>query len=286
MLKTGLSSYSMLHALSDGRMDIFHVMDYIVERGGLHIEIVPAGNFTLTGNNAFIDAVRKYAQEKNLALSSYTIGANFVLDSPEAVRDETERVKREVETAARLGVTRMRHDAGWLPREKSTYSAYERYLPVVAGAAGEIADYAQKYGIVTSVENHGYLFQGSERVERLVNLVGRTNFRTTLDVGNFICADEDPVIAVMNNLPIASMIHFKDFYLRNSPVSCEDFAPTRHGRFFKGSVTGEGDVNLPAIAKLIRESSYDGFISVEYEGSEDCVTGAGRSMKNVIKLFA
>lgn len=84
----------------------------------------------------------------------------------------------------------------------------------MAEACREIADYAAGLGITTSVENHGYFIQHSDRVQALVHAVGRDNFRTTLDIGNFLCADENPLIAVPNNIKLASMVHFKDFYIR------------------------------------------------------------------------
>lgn len=290
MITIGLSSYSMSRAINDGRMDIFQVMDFIAANGGKHIEIVPSGKFTLykedgTANDEFIAKIVQHAKDTGLALSSYTVGANFVLDDEEAYQKEIERVKKEVDIAAKLGVKRMRHDAGWAGIEQSTYATYEKYFGKVVNAFQILADYAKPFGIVTSFENHGYLFQGSERVQRVILAVNRDNFRTTMDVGNFLCADEEPVIAAMNNLPFASMIHFKDFYIREN-IPCRDgYFSSRHGRLLRGAVTGEGDVDLRTITKLIKNSGYDGFVSIEFEGAEDCVEACVRSLKNVIALF-
>jgi len=290
MVTIGLSSYSMSRAINDGRMTVFQVMDFIVANGGKHMEIVPSGKFTLykedgTANDEFIAQIVRHAKDIGLALSSYTIGANFVIDDEEAYKKEIERVKKEVDIAAKLGVKRMRHDAGWAGIDQSTYATYEKYLPKVVNAFQILADYAKPFGIVTSFENHGYLFQGSERVQRVILAVNRDNFRTTMDVGNFLCADEDPVIAAMNNLPFASMIHFKDFYIRENMPCGDGYFPSRHGKLLRGAVTGEGDVNLRAITKLIKNSDYDGFLSIEFEGAEDCVEACVRSLKNVITLF-
>lgn len=285
-VKIGLSSYSLARAIDDGRMNIFQAMDFIAANKGCHIEIVPCGKLVLTGNHAFIADIVRHAKNAGLAISSYTTGANFVLDTPADVRKETERVKGEIETAAELGVSLMRHDAGWLDVSKATYAAYEKYLPQVADAFRTLADYAKPLGITTSVENHGFLFQGSERIQRLINAVDRENFRTTLDAGNFICCDEDPVIAVRNNLPFASMIHFKDFYLRDNPPSPDGlYSRTLHGRYFRGAVTGEGDLDLRTIANIIQGSAYEGFLSIEFEGREDCIEGSANSLKNVLALF-
>lgn len=50
----------------------------------------------------------------------------------------------------------------------------------------------------------------------VIHATDRPNFKTTLDVGNFMCADEDPVVEVKKNAPYASMVHIKDFYLRST----------------------------------------------------------------------
>ncbi len=287
MITIGLSSYSMSRAINDGRMDIFQVMDFIKANGGKHIEMVPCGKLSMYKDGKideeFIDKIVQYSQKIELPVSSYTIGANFALDSDEDVRKEIERIKVEIDVAAKLGVKRMRHDAGW--SNVATYSVYEKYLPKVVYAFQELADYAKPFGITTSLENHGYLFQGSERVQRVINAVARDNFRTTMDVGNFLCADECPVIAAQNNLPFASFIHFKDFYIRKNPACKDGYFRSMHGMWLKGAVTGEGDVDLVTITKLIKESDYDGFLSIEFEGSEDCVEACVRSLRNVNALF-
>ena len=205
MIKIGLSSYSMSRAINDERMSVFQVMDYIVENGGKHMEIVPCGKLILNGNNELIDQIVAHANKIGLELSSYTIGANFVQPDAEAVKKEVERVKGQIEIGAKLGVQRMRHDCGWRPIPEAGIDQFDKELPLFIDCCGELADYAAKYGITTSIENHGFYVQGSERVKRIVLGVNRANFRTTLDVGNFLCADEDPASAVMNNISIGGM---------------------------------------------------------------------------------
>lgn len=290
-MKIGFSSYSLSGAIRDGRMDILAAIRWIAEHGGEHIELAPFG-FSLVDNDALVEAVKKEAANCGLALSSYTVGANFCTagsDNHDITGDEYAQMladtKRHVDIAAALGVTLMRHDAGSRPREQCTVENFERDLPRVADACREVADYAAKSGITTSVENHGYHFQGSERVRRLVRLVDRPNYRTTLDVGNFLCVDEDPVCATMNNIGIASMVHFKDFYVRDFVSAPDSWFPSSHGRFLRGSVTGFGDVDLRGVANVIKAAGYDGFISIEYEGHEDCLNACRLGLASVKALF-
>lgn len=287
MIKVGLSSYSLSRAINAGEMDIFGAIEFAAAHGAQNIEIVPGGNYIVNGNDELAAKIVKAVKDSGMEISSYTIGANFIKPTVEEYKQEIARIKSEVETGAKLGVTRMRHDAGSRPKAETYYAQFEKDLPAVAEACGEIADYAAKYGIVTSVENHGFHFQGSERVQRLILAVNRENFRTTLDVGNFLCIDEDPVIATMNNIKYASMVHFKDFHIRyDQPPVVDGYIQTVHNRYIRGAVTGDGDIDLPRIVKIIKESGYSGYLSIEYEGWEECKKACERALKNVLSLIA
>lgn len=284
MIKLGLSSYSLSQAIGKGEMDLPGAVRFVAENGGSHLEISP-GAIRLAENSELLDKVVNTAREVGIAISSYTIGANFIKPTREEYRAEVERIKKEVEVGARLGVTRMRHDAGSRPIPETSLEQFEKDLPAVIDACGEIADTAAKYGITTSIENHGFHFQASERVRRLILAVGRDNFRTTLDVGNFLCVDEDPETATADNIRYASHIHFKDFHIRRNPPVRDGYIRTTHGRYLRGAITGDGDVNLDAIVRIIKEAGYQGFLSIEYEGWEECRSACTRALKNVRELL-
>ena len=283
MIKIGFTSYSFAQALRAGQMDIFEVIKFAAELGARHLELTPDNLFEM--NPESIAKIVETAKSVGIPLSSYTIGADFVRKDAAALKAEIERVKGQVEIAARLGVTRMRHDCGWRPKEECSYANFDRDIEIFADACGQIADKAKTYGIVTSIENHGFYVQNSERVQRVILAVNRDNFRTTMDVGNFLCVDEDPECAVLNNIGFASMIHFKDFHIRRNVTDPAGFIKTLHGRYLRGAVTGDGDVDLPAICRIIRNSGYDGYLSIEYEGREECKFACTRAIKNVKELM-
>ncbi|MBR2435135.1 MAG: sugar phosphate isomerase/epimerase [Lentisphaeria bacterium] len=286
-MKIGVSSYSLSGAISAGAFDVLGAIDHIASIGGEHMEVVPSANWSFQSEeDPLVQQVKERAAAAGIDLSSYTIGANFLTETEEARQAEIERVKGQVRIAAALGVKFMRHDAGWRPIEQCTVENYYADLPGVVEACQIIADYAKPYGITTSVENHGYHFQGSERVHHLVNMVDRENFRTTLDVGNFLCADENSVAATKNNIGIASFIHFKDMLIRKKLANTAGFFPTRGGNFLRGTITGHGDVDLISVAEIIKASGYDGYISIEFEGPENCIPAVTTSLNYVKALFA
>ncbi|NOU71274.1 TIM barrel protein [Paenibacillus sp. LMG 31458] len=282
-MKLGVSTYSLSRALKSGELDILGVIDWIAEQGGEHVEIVPSG-FELAGKPEVADAIRSKAQSRGIDVSNYAIGANFATDTQEAYEQEIARVKEEVDLAARLGVKRMRHDVA--RSSDNSIGNFNRELVRLVEACRQIADYAAQYDIVTSVENHGYFIQASDRVQALVQAVDRPNFRTTLDIGNFLCVDEDSVAAVKNNLPYATMVHVKDFYLRPSYLNPgEGWFKTISGNYLRGAIVGHGDIDMREVLRVVKNSGYDGYISLEFEGIEECKTGTKIGLDNIRRLW-
>ncbi|MEK4075683.1 sugar phosphate isomerase/epimerase [Paenibacillus sp. FSL M7-0656] len=285
-MKVGLSTYSLQQALDRKELNVPDAIRWIADQGGEHVEIVPMG-FSLIDNPELIDEIKAVAKEVGIDISNYAIGANFaVQEDAEALEQEIQNVMRHVDVAAALGVKLMRHDVAFRPAPEGTVAQFEIDLPVLVKACQRIADYAADFGITTSVENHGYYVQSSERIQRLLHETARSNFKTTLDVGNFLCVDEDPVSAVKNNIPYASIVHAKDFYWRPSYRNPgEGWFQTSHGNYLRGAIVGHGDIDMPEVFRVLKKSGYDGYISVEFEGMEDCKTASRIAMDNVRRLW-
>ena len=64
-------------------------------------------------------------------------------------------------------------------------------------------------------ENHGFFSQDSCRVEKLYTAVNHPNFGLLCDIGNFVCADEDPAKAVARVAPYTRYVHAKDFICKS-----------------------------------------------------------------------
>lgn len=283
-MKLGISSYSLYQAMRTGSMSILDAIDWVAELGAEHIEIVPLG-FNFNENPDLIGAIRERAAKAGIALSNYAIGANFITDSTEAYEAEIERVKREVDHAHALGVNLMRHDVA--ARQDTSIIRFQEDLPRIADACRQIADYAAEYGITTSLENHGYYVQASDRVQAVVHAVDRPNYKTTLDVGNFVCVDENPVMAVKNNISYASMVHIKDFYIRPEHANPgEGWFRSAGGQYLRGAIAGQGDLDLYELLRIVKHSGYDGYLSIEYEAMEDCRLGTRIAYDNVQRIWS
>ena len=199
---------------------------------------------------------------------SWTIGADFLRNDVEA---EIDRLKGQVDIAATLGAPSMRHDAtGGFPDRANNLSDFIEALPIVAKGYAGVTKYAVDKGVKTMIENHGFFFQDSNRLEALLNKVDHPNFGVLIDIGNFLCADEEPTQAVKRLAPYAFHVHAKDFHIK-CPASDpgEGWFRSRGGVPLRGAIVGHGNVDTKRCIELLKEGGYDGYLSIEFEGMED-----------------
>lgn len=288
-MKIGVSSYSFSRLVNAGTLEQIAVIGKAKEIGFDVIEFstiaVPPGK-TLP---AYARELRAEADRVGIEIVNYTIGADFLKGSNGDLQAEIERVKGEVDIAAILGVPGMRHDAssGW-PATHTGPKSFDAALSRLAEGCRAVTEYAATKGIKTMVENHGWFCQESIRVEKLVTAVNHPNFGVLVDMGNFVCADDDPVVAVSRLMPYAFHCHAKDFHIKPGT----DFAPgkgwfgSRGGHYLRGAIIGHGNVPVLQCLRIMQRDGYQGVLSVEYEGIEDVVMGIQIGHDNLRRMVA
>ena len=117
--------------------------------------------------------------------------------------------------------------------------------------------------------------------------MGHENFGALVDLGNFMCADEDPNFAVGVLAGYARHVHAKDFY-RKPGTEINPGAGwfrSRAGNYLKGTIVGHGDARAAQSLGVLKRAGYDGWISVEFEGMEDNLTGLRIGRENVLRFW-
>ncbi len=263
-MKTSVNTYSFSRVRKpDGSpLNDVEKCDLAKELGFDAIEFVglevPAG-FNMT-QLQFAYYIRGYCAAKNLGISAYTVGADFL--APGTV----ERLKNELDVAAALGAPLMRHDIAYACPEGRTYFDL---IPEFAEKVTEVTEYGKKLGVKTCTENHGYFSQDSDRMTALVKAVSNENFGLLVDFGNFMCADQVSVEAVKETAPYAIHVHAKDFRYVSKEESAEPpagYFNTRGGNHISGCALGDGVVNVRECVSIMKKAGYDGYITLEYEG--------------------
>ena len=295
-MKFGISVYSISRKITSGEITPQKAVRWLAgEAGAEAIEIVPFG-IDMENNAHLAKELKKIAEECGSSIDNYSLNANFLQLAQNEYSTEIERVKRHIDAAAKLGAETMRIDASSY-RRKPEHNTIENFigdLPLIAATYDNLCAYAKQYGLVILLENHGFHINGSDRVGAILSQVKCGNFSHQFDIGNFLCVDENPEIAAKKLSGKAKTIHMKDFYVRDEDSDPGDATQfdcsgswfrSQHGAYLRGSILGQGDMNMKKIAKIIKDSGFDGCAYLEYEGMEDCYYGTKVGFENMKKLL-
>lgn len=283
-MKLSVSSYSFRQAIRKGALTQLACVQKAKEIGFDAIEFIDLdgqGDLELQKENA--KKIRLEANRIGMEINAYTIGGCLFQETQEEMDAEVERLKGQLEVAKLLGAGLMRHDVCYQLSKHGKGRSFDLMLPDIAKNARLVTEYAESLGIRTCTENHGMIAQDSDRVERLFNAVNHENYGLLVDIGNFACVDEDSALAVSKVAPYAIHVHIKDMLIRDEPFG--DCMMTRGGRYLCGTVVGEGDIPVKRCLQILKQAGYEGYLSIEYEGAEDCIAGITRGLTNLKKML-
>lgn len=284
MIKIGVSSYSFSRLVREGKMATHDIPGQAADMGFDFLEfstIALPEDESLPG---YAEKLRAACEKAGIEARNYTIGADFINGSGGDLAVEIKRVQGEVDIAVLLGVTGMRHDAtrGFADTHVGA-RGFDNALARLADGCRAVTEYAAGKNIRTMVENHGYFCQDSVRVEKLVNAVDHSNFGLLIDMGNFLCADDDPGKAFGLLMPYAFHCHAKDFHVKPGtvPDPGEGWFLSRGGNYLRGAIIGHGDVPVVQCLKIMKAAGYQGGLSIEFEGMEETLRGIGLGLENL-----
>lgn len=276
-MKYAVSIYSLSREVKKGNLDWFGVMDKAKEIGFDGVEFIETA---FPDKNPCVETAKKYkeyADKIGIEISNLAVPADVLNDE-----NACEKLCRWVDVAEALGVKTMRHDITWGINDR-TYQGYRNIVEKVAEKVRIVTEYAKSKGIKTMTENHGSFSQDSDRVELLINTVANDNFGQLVDIGNFLCADENPSQAVGRCAPYAFYVHAKDFIVKsgNDTNPGKSFFISRGGNYLRGTVVGHGNVPVKACLMALKKVNYDGWISIEFEGLEDPCQAVALGLENL-----
>ena len=290
-MQIGVSTYSFHSLVRAGAMTQFQVIARIAEMGFSLIEFsvldVPPGKSILD----YAARLRAECGRVGLTVGNYAIGADFLNGSNGDWQAEAERLHGEVDVAAALGSPCMRHDvtsgprrgSGAPPLSRAPAEGFDSVLPVLAKGCRAVTEYAAAKGIKTMSENHGYFCQDSERLEKLILATNHPNYGALVDMGNFLCVDENPALAVARLAPYAFHLHVKDFHFKSGQDQDpgEGWFPSRGCNKLRGAIIGHGAVPVRQCLQIMAQSGYRGWVSIEFEGMEDALLGIRIGLQNL-----
>lgn len=140
----------------------------------------------------------------------------------------------------------------------------EEAMEMMKRSYGIIVDVAEKYGININIEIHGYFTTKPDRIEQMLAFCDSQYFGLNFDTGNSFISGADPVAFAKRFIDRIKHVHIKD-------VSAELAAASRGeetGIALSHCAIGDGvnAENIKAVMALLRDSGYNGTLSMETEG--------------------
>ncbi len=271
----GFSAVPMIYfkdLVLEPKMDI---ADWFVIASGLDLDATELHDKALRSHDpSYLEMLGERLAQKGLQVSQVVGSADLTNPDPEVRAAELERTKRDVDVASALGATCVRLTAGQahpgLSHEEGVRYAVEGFRRAL--------DYAEGKGVWLAYENHykDYFWplpdfsQHAAVFLEILNALHDTPLRVNFDCSNQVMVGEDPVELLRQVRDRVVHVHCSDRVAPNE---------------YRHAVSGEGVVDFPAIFRLLREIDYDGWLSVEYNGTEG-LDGLRRSVENVRRLWA
>ena len=113
---------------------------------------------------------------------------------------------------------------------------------------------ARDHGVRLAIENH--IDFTSDEIVQLLDEVDSDHFGVNFDTANFARLLDDPVKGMRKLAPRVFATHIKDLRV-NPQASVDDWY------FFSSTPVGDGFVDNLALARLLKEAGYRGFLAVE-----------------------
>lgn len=273
----GVSTYSFWQFRGE-RLGIPECIDRAAAMGfdGVELLLVQMRD---TSNPALQD-IKRRAHSLGLALMGFSTHQGFVTPDADRRRSEVEKTLGQIELAYRLGIPTMRINTGrWGTSgnfdELMANKGIEPPLPGhtedeafdwVIGSIEQLLPKAAECGVVLGLENHWGLGRTAEGVLRIVEAIDSPWLQMTLDTGNFL----------------------EDSYAQMEAMASSDvpISLVQAKTYFGGGRWYELDLDYSRIAAILRDSGYQGWISLEFEGNDDAEQAVPRSLELLREHFS
>jgi sugar phosphate isomerase/epimerase len=260
-MKLSLAAYSFREALA-GAKKTMTLDDFVDLASTYDIEAVEPTSYYFPDppTPEYCRSLRRHAFLQGLAISGTAVRNTFTYPPGAQLDKEIDHVKRWIDLAAELHAPSIRIFAGNL--QKGTSEADARRWCV--DAIHRACEHAATRGVFLALENHGGIVTTPEQMLAIVREVKSEWFGVNLDTGNFRGAD--PYAELARLAPYAVVVQVKtEISINNGQRQEADFA---------------------RLVKILRDVSYRGFVTLEYEAREDARSAVPKYLQTLRKLIS
>lgn len=273
--RIAVSTYSFWRFRDDSKLPVEQCIDLAAEMGFDGVEILHIQ--MEDESNGYLQRLKQRAFRNGLDLCGFSTHQTFVSPDEQVRRKNVEHTLRCIELAYRLGIPTIRVNTGrWgttgtfdelmknrgIEPRLDGYSDEDGFGWVIDGLE-QCLEAAERCGVVLGLENHWGLGRTAEGVLRIVNAIASPWLKVTLDTGNFL---ENPYQQMEQIAPEAVLVQAKTY--------------------FGGGTWYTLDLDYERIAAMLRKHGYRGYVSLEFEGTEDYRTAVPKSLDLLRRAFA
>jgi sugar phosphate isomerase/epimerase len=256
VLQISLAQWSLHRNFNDGTLDPVDFATIAMEKYGIQaVEYVNSFYRDRVADETFWNQMKARSSDagvKNWVMMVDDEGDLGTADKNERLQS-VENHYKWVHAANLLGCRTMRVNAFGDPDR-------EVYRASIMDAMARLADYAAQFDLNIVIENHGLFSSDAELIAGIIKEVNRPNFGSLPDFGNWCLSakwgttqgecDEvyDRYKGVAEMLPYAKAVSAKSY---NFNAQGEDTK-----------------IDYYRMMKMVKESDYNGFTGIEYEGEE------------------
>lgn len=266
--RIGVSTYSFWGFRREELRPIERCIDLAAEMGFDGVEILDA---QMTDRApAVLQGLKRRAFLLGLDLMGFSTHQSFVTPDEDKRRESFEHTVRCIENANAMGIPTMRVNTGrWgTSKDFDTLMANRGIEPPLPGHDDEqafgwvidaferLAPIAERHGVLLGLENHWGLGLTAAGVLRIVRAVDSPWLRVTMDTGNFL---EDPYEQLAALAPETVLVQAKTYF--------------GGGRWYTL------ELDYPRIGRILDAAGYRGYVSLEFEGLDDPLTGVPASLE-------
>ena len=257
--KLSAITWSQHYSYELKKIDDFGLIDLYAKTGLGGIEFIIEHMASL--DKAHLLKLKKYATDRNLAITCISPGNNFGNEDDAAQKSNEDYVIRSIDAAEIMGAPNVRVFAGWPPQGKR-----EALWGKAVASMKKMAKYAATKGITLVVEPHngGGFLPDSKTTLKFIKDVDSPFLMLNLDTGNY--HDKDIYAAMKKTIKYAKYCHFKIHTISKDGKKTSDF-------------------DLNKTMALLAEAGYNGYIAIEYEGQEFIKAEKPAKAKNEMEFF-
>ncbi|KKI92094.1 AP endonuclease [Bacillus sp. SA1-12] len=277
-MKVALSMWSVHKYYFDGIWSVLDFLDFASSTKATGVELL---SIFWRDQEKELPLVDEALKKHQLHVSSYAACNNFVSADAEYRNAQLKEVIDAVDMAVHFGINIVRVFTGDLPHDQSI--TYEEGIGYVLEGLSGAAKYAEEKGVLLCIENHGLFAGRSDQVIDVIQKVGSPALKSTFDTGNFLLVGQNPNDAVVELKDYIRHVHVKDF-LKTEVEEPGHTLRALTGDLYLGKIPGDGEVDLAYLFSELNGNNYEGWLVVEFEGSEEPTEGSVISVDYVANL--